>query len=64
MYHHTQPSDFMINANIFVCFAFVFQDWVSLGCPGTHSVDQIGCELRDRPASASASASGVLGLKA
>ena len=25
----------------------------SLGCPGTHSVDQAGLELRDLPASAS-----------
>jgi hypothetical protein len=44
-------------------FVFVFQDRVSLyspGCPGTHSVDQAGLELRNPPASAS----GVLGLKA
>jgi hypothetical protein len=32
----------------------------SLGCPGTHSVDQAGLELRNSPASASQ----VLGLKA
>jgi hypothetical protein len=32
----------------------------SPGCPGTHSVDQAGLELRNPPASAS----GVLGLKA
>jgi hypothetical protein len=32
----------------------------SPGCPGTHSVDQTGLELRDPPASASQ----VLGLKA
>jgi hypothetical protein len=32
----------------------------SLGCPGTHSVDQAGLELRNPPASASQ----VLGLKA
>jgi hypothetical protein len=41
----------------------VFQDRVSLcslGCPGTHSVDQAGLELRNPPASASQ----VLGLKA
>jgi hypothetical protein len=31
----------------------------SLGCPGTHSVDQAGLELRNPPASASQ----VLGLK-
>jgi hypothetical protein len=47
----------------FVLFCFVFQDRVSLcspGCPGTHSVDQVGLELRNLPASASQ----VLGLKA
>ena len=40
----------------------VFRDRVSLyspGCPGTHSVDQAGLELRNSPASASQ----VLGLK-
>jgi hypothetical protein len=34
----------------------VFRDWISLcsfGCPGTHSVDQAGLELRNLPASAS-----------
>jgi hypothetical protein len=34
----------------------VFQDRVSLcspGCPGTHSVDQAGLELRNPPASVS-----------
>jgi hypothetical protein len=39
------------------------RDRVSLcssGCPGTHSVDQAGLELRNTPASASQ----VLGLKA
>jgi hypothetical protein len=50
---------------LFVClFVFmVFRDRVSLcspGCPGTHSVDQAGLELRNLPASASR----VLGLKA
>jgi hypothetical protein len=46
----------------FVCL-FVFRDRVSLcspGCPGTHSLDQAGLELRNPPASASQ----VLGLKA
>jgi hypothetical protein len=41
----------------------VFGDGVSLcssGCPGTHSVDQAGLELRNPPASAAQ----VLGLKA
>jgi hypothetical protein len=45
----------------FVCL-FVFRDRVSLyspGCPGTHSVDQAGLELRDPPASVSQ----VLGSK-
>jgi hypothetical protein len=46
------------------CFVlFVFRDRVSLcslGCPGTHSVDQAGLELRNPPASAFR----VLGLKA
>jgi hypothetical protein len=44
-------------------FLLFFQDKVSLynpGCPGTHSVDQAGLELRNPPASASQ----VLGLKA
>jgi hypothetical protein len=46
---------------IFLIF-FGFGDRVSLyslGCPGTHSVDQAGLELRNLPASASQ----VLGLK-
>jgi hypothetical protein len=41
----------------------VFRDRVSLcssGCPGTHSVDQAGLQLRNPPDSASQ----VLGLKA
>jgi hypothetical protein len=48
---------------LFVWFGLVFQDRVSLcspGCPGTHSVDQAGFELRNPPASASR----MLGLKA
>jgi hypothetical protein len=47
----------------FPFFFLVFRDRVSLcspGCPGTHSVDQAGLELRSLPASASQ----VLGLKA
>jgi hypothetical protein len=46
----------------FVFVYFVFQDRVSLcrtGCPGTYSVDQVGLELRNPPASTSQ----VLGLK-
>jgi hypothetical protein len=44
-------------------FFLVFRDRVSLcslGCPGTHFVDQAGLELRNPPASASQ----ILGLKA
>jgi hypothetical protein len=46
------------------CFVFCFSrqafSLYSPGCPGTHSVDQAGLELRNPPASASQ----VLGLKA
>jgi hypothetical protein len=49
---------------LLVClFVFVFQDMASLyslGCPGTHSVDQAGLELKNPPSFASR----VLGLKA
>jgi hypothetical protein len=55
-----------INLSIYLfiyLFIFLFfRDRVSLyspGCPGTHSVDQVGLELRNPPASASQ----VLGLK-
>jgi hypothetical protein len=54
---------FFVFVFCFVLFCFVFQDRVSLyipGCPGTHSVEQAGLELRNLPASASQ----VLGLKA
>jgi hypothetical protein len=47
----------------FFFFFLVFRDRISLyspGCPGTHSVDQAGLELRNLPASASQ----MLGLKA
>jgi hypothetical protein len=47
----------------FVCFFVFFVDRVSLcspGCPGTHSVDLAGLELRNPPPSASRE----LGLKA
>jgi hypothetical protein len=46
----------------FFFFFLAFRDRVSLyspGCPGTHSVDQAGLELRNPPASASR----VLGSK-
>jgi hypothetical protein len=49
---------------LFVClFVLVFKDSVSLcslGCSGTHFIDQTGLELRKQPTSASR----VLGLKA
>jgi hypothetical protein len=51
----------MTKATLF-CFLFL-RDRVSLcrsGCPGTHSVDQAGLELRNPPVSASQ----VLGIKA
>jgi hypothetical protein len=47
----------------FLLLLLFFWDRVSLcrpGCPGTHSVDQAGLQLRNPPASASQ----VLGLKA
>ena len=49
--------------HLFFGYFWFFQDRVSLyspGCPGTHSVDQAGLELRNPPTSASR----VLGLKA
>jgi hypothetical protein len=46
---------------VFVLFWFFETGFLcSPGCPGTHSVDQAGLELRNPPASASQ----VLGLKA
>jgi hypothetical protein len=53
---------FIIIIIIFFFFWFFKTGFVSLcssGCPGTHSVDQAGLELRNPPASASQ----VLGLK-
>jgi hypothetical protein len=52
-----------ILTNLFIYLFLAFRDMVSLyspGCPGTHSVDQAGLDLRNLPASASQ----VLGLKA
>jgi hypothetical protein len=40
-------------------FFFFETEFLCVGCPGTHSVDQTGLELRNSPASASK----VLGLK-
>ena len=51
-----------VQSFLFVCLFFAFRDRVSLcslGCPGTHSVDQAGLKLRNLPASDSR----VLGLK-
>jgi hypothetical protein len=63
--HHASLSAWSIYLSFFFFFFLVFWDRVSLcssGCPGAHSVDQAGLELRNPPASASASR--VLGLKA
>ena len=49
---------------LFSFLFFIFRDRVSLytpGCPGTHSVDQAGFELRNLPASTSQSA-GITGV--
>jgi hypothetical protein len=59
----TEPS--LPDTLLFVClFVYVFffgQGFLCRpGCPGTHSVDQAGLELRNPPASASQ----MLGLKA
>ena len=46
------------------CFIWFLGDRVSLNspdCPGTHSVDQAGLELRNLPASASQNA-GITGM--
>jgi hypothetical protein len=53
--------ELLLGVLCFVLFWF-FRDRVSLcspGCPGTHSIDQAGLELRKLPASTSQ----VLGLK-
>ena len=63
---HTIMQKYILKYFCFIylfCFFFFFRDRVSLcspGCSGTHSVDQVGLELRDLPASASQ----VLRLKA
>jgi hypothetical protein len=59
------PGSFVcLFVSLFYLFSyFVFRDRVSLyslGCPGTHFVDQAGLKLRNPPVSASQ----VLGLKA
>jgi hypothetical protein len=60
--HGSEARSSAISLSLFFFFG-VFQDRIFLcgpGCPGTHSVDQAGLELRNPPASASQ----VLGLKA
>jgi hypothetical protein len=64
-YLRTTPKKTFFCFLVFVlfCFFVFFRDRVSLcgpDCPGTHSVDQAGLELRNLPASASQ----VLGLTA
>ena len=51
-------GSFCLFVCLFVCF-FNRVSLCSLGCPGTHSVDQVGLELRNPPASVSQ----MLGLK-
>jgi hypothetical protein len=54
-YEETEEK-LVIGFCLFVWFGLVFRDRVSLcspDCPGTHSVDQAGLELRNPPASAS-----------
>jgi hypothetical protein len=59
---------FILFIYLFIYLFLVFRDRVSLyslGCPGTHFVDQAGLELRNPPASASPHPPPrVLGLKA
>ena len=64
-YRFSRLFSFLFFSFLFFSFLFflVSRDRVSLcspSCPGTHSVDQAGLELRNPPASASQ----VLGLKA
>jgi hypothetical protein len=60
----TNLTSLLTTSFFFFFFVFLaFRDRASLyspGCPGPHSVDQAGLELRNPPASASR----VLGLKA
>jgi hypothetical protein len=59
--HPCLVPDFSGICFLFICF-FGFRDRISLyspDCPGIHSVDQAGLELRNLPASTSQ----VLGLK-
>jgi hypothetical protein len=57
--HRRAGTPFLFFLFLFVClFIYWFIYWnrvflCSPGCPGTHSVDQVGLELQDLPASAS-----------
>jgi hypothetical protein len=62
LFYNSSSSNSSSSGISFICcyfcflFVFVLPDRVSLccpGCPGTHSVDQDGLELRNPPASAS-----------
>jgi hypothetical protein len=60
---HQGTTCVCVGGGVVLSFVCLFGDRVSLcspGCPGTHSVDQAGLELRNLPASASQ----VLELKA
>jgi hypothetical protein len=59
--NHSTAVQYLLSCKFVCLFVCLFRDRVSLysfGCPGTHSVDQAGLELRNPPASASQ----VLGL--
>jgi hypothetical protein len=62
MRHHARLELLSYLKDFFGLFFCVLRQGFSVwpGCPGTHSVDQAGLELRKLPASASQ----VLGLKA
>lgn len=56
---HSQMSNFLMICGVLLCcfvlVGWLFQDGISpwtLGCPKTHLVNQVGCKLRDPPASA------------
>jgi hypothetical protein len=53
------PRSFVVVVLVFFFWFFKTGFLCSSGCPGTHSVDQAGLELRNPPAFASQ----VLGLK-
>jgi hypothetical protein len=62
LHHLAHPENFILFYFFIFYFLVFFRDRVSLcspGCPGIHSVDQAGLELRNLPAPASR----VLGSK-